>query len=114
MEITEDADPTITRPITHSRPVSARSTVETARRLLPILTPVPGTSALRPGPRCVALVPAVDRPGLGVDRPCRWFAVIVTPAAPRRATRFPEGARAALPGPTPDASCKFPPPRGRS
>ena len=94
MEMTDEADPTMTRPMTQSRPESASSTVETASCLPPIRTPVPGRIRLRAGPRCGRGRPRRGAPSLGVDRPCRWFAVVVTPAPPHALPHASARARA--------------------
>src|SRR5580698_6694651 len=99
MEITDDAVPTITRPMTHSSATSTSRSVETATCRPAICTfPLGAGAGVRAG--------AVER--LGGAAAVR--AGVISSGLPRPARR----GRAHLPRPTPVASTNSPPPRGRS
>src|ERR1700729_3363174 len=117
MEMTEDAEPTITSPITLSSTTSTSSSVETDTRRLPMRMPRPRPSGRAAAPRCAAeraveagVLAEVVRRGRGAVCRCVGAMLRVDVMAPTPSGR----GRAAQPGPTPDACVQSPPRRGRS
>src|ERR1700722_4482546 len=117
MEMTEDAEPTITSPITLSSTTWTSSSVETDTRRLPMRMPRPRPSARAAAPRCAAeraveagVLAEVVRRGRGAVCRCVGAMLRVDVMAPTPSGR----GRAAQPGPTPDACVQSPPRRGPS
>src|SRR5580704_16244581 len=110
IEMTDDAEPTMTSPMRQSRTTSRSSSVETESRWLPMRTPRPPAAPRCAEERGATVVALVVRRGRGDV--CRWggamLRVDVTMPAPSERGRAPQ------PGPTPDAYPQSPPPRDRS